>query len=85
MSCRKLELHLTAYVDDQLPVGERTALFSHLGACKGCSHGVSLHTRLLEELLRLYPPVDPNDATWQMVCAKLQRAANRRRKHPVGH
>jgi len=85
MSCRKLEAQLTAYVDDQLLAGERTVLFLHLSDCEGCSQGVSLHTRLLEELLRLYPPVDPNDATWQLVCAKLQRAANRRRKHPVGH
>lgn len=85
MNCRKLETQFTAYVDDQLPAGEKTVLVSHLGACNGCSQDVSLHTRLLEELLRLYPPVDPNDATWQLVCAKLQRAANRRRKHPVGH
>lgn len=85
MSCPKLEPQLTAYVDGQLPAGDKTVLFSHLSDCPGCSQGVRLHTRLLEELPRLYPPIDPHEATWQMVCAKLQRAANRRHKHPVGH
>ena len=75
LTCREFADFLMAYLDGELPEGERSAFEEHIGACPPCVHYVESYketVRLGRELCREAAGPPPEDAPEGLIQAILE-------------
>ena len=77
MSCEEFGPKITAYVDGELPDGERGALEAHLAACDTCRREADEQRALKEKLAMIEfkePSDDELEKYWQSIYNRLERS-----------
>ena len=74
MDCPEVKELLSAYYDDELTSGQRTAVAEHLAGCDECAHELEGFRRLSALAERLAQP-EPPARIWQQLEAQLDAAS----------
>ena len=74
MDCPEVKELLSAYYDDELTSGQRTAVAEHLACCDECAHELEGFRRLSALAERLAQP-EPPARIWQQLEAQLDAAS----------